>query len=97
MIDPEVEGRRGGNITKERHGSAHFSKAAKIGRANLFKRDPEYGKRQAEIMQKARMAKYYERQLKEQRWIAAELGERLKIASDKNSSTSFLNRLMGQG
>lgn len=90
MIDPVEEGRRGGNITKERHGTSHFSKAGKIGRANLLKRDPEYAKRLVELM-------YHGRQLKLQARIAEALGERFKIAPDRNESPKFFDKLLGQG
>jgi hypothetical protein len=97
IIDAVAEGRRGGNMTKERHGIEHFRRAAKIGRASLLKRDPEWGKRRAALMQRARMAKYHERQVKEQKWLAAELGERFKIVPDKTDSSKFFNKLIGQG
>lgn len=61
---------RGGNTTKERHGSEHFAKIGELGRATIRKKDPDFYKRLA-------AAGFYARQVKLQTEIARQLGEKL--------------------
>lgn len=87
----EDAGREGGKKTKRLYGSAHFSKIAIDRHKKLKKKDPYFYDR-------LQAAGYHGRQMKIQAKIAEALGEKLRLAPDRNhSSSNFFKVLTGRG
>lgn len=61
LQDPRKTGSEGGKRNVAKHGREHMAEIAKIGRERMKERDPEYGKKLAQLGLQARLKKQAEK------------------------------------